>query len=297
MITSLPIFRGEPVYGGFMTYSQSEWSAIQKFDQSTDWRSHHFTGSYCHTTGMFFPRSLPFYGKYDDYGGIDVDSEWRNRLSIRVTTEMFENDIVLRNEEGKKYRLWRELSPPFDIDTLIKVSERGALHVKGFWTTLPVALWMVKAPVYEAMRDVARMRGSDKSREWQNDRLAEEMAFYLDAAENNWYDGDIMELRRKAFGVFMDQSLLRQSLGGEMAPEASCAAQFLTWCRKNKASVGDTKGLLDESFDFIDFCDAMCDGRYPFRPVCGAGSQNDNMEIQKVVAAVVMAAKNPYDEE
>lgn len=293
MISNLPIFRGEKIYGGFMTYSPWEWEVIRKFDEQDDWRSHHWSGAFCNGEDVFIPRSMPMIGTYDEYGRIEVDPVFKQRLSVKVTTDTLAEDIVVRVTALDKYSHWPQ--QPYSLEDLISLARYGTLHVKypGNGQTVPVGLWMVKASVYDKMCEVARLYTGDR---WWNEQSAsqfsKEKAFFVEAARKNWYDGDLVALARELFEIRMDFSVF-QNYFGSVSPNAG---SFTRWVEKNKATPEMVAELFDEVKEFMDFVYAMRLGRYAFLPVSGAGSQDASMTIQKAVAEVILAATDPYEE-
>lgn len=112
-ITQLPILAGDDVVLFFI--------GQPKTDESV-------AGGFCYSTGMWAPMSLPFYGKYSDYGTVqDIPDDWHARYFLDIL-----RDHVVEREQGKNpyHQQAVTVADLTDMDTVQKLIRSGRIRCR-----------------------------------------------------------------------------------------------------------------------------------------------------------------------
>jgi hypothetical protein len=315
---------GEPVRGVLITGYRHHLDVPSmvsegafKSEGRKDYRSGWWSG-FCYTSDIFFPRTLPFRGVYNDYGGIEnVDGE----LHKRIIQEQFSVDLV-EQEEG-------ELSLPpavrkdMTFDELLNCIQHDAVVVVGGIgydpQRVPVGLWMVREDIYQAIL-ASKLTGRWGGRSYTRAYFKEKAHAFLENLGASYgkrlLDDELREVIKRAGDKAEDieKSLvgyraLRKLVGDSdglfpSPPFENSIAFYHNWLADRVENTeidpasDEVYQLIAEAGDFAFFRAVMDSMRIAFMPQPGSGSQDDRVSGHAAVArAVLQVVKRVMKEE
>lgn len=110
-ITQLPILAGDDVVLFFI--------GQPKIDESA-------AGGFCYSTGLWAPMSLPFYGKYNDYGMVEgIPEDWHASYFL----DLLRQHVVEREQGENPYHEQAVKAADLnDVDTVQKLIRKGRIR-------------------------------------------------------------------------------------------------------------------------------------------------------------------------
>lgn len=275
------------------------YQAKQKNDA---WRAGWYSG-FSYPTEVFCPRALPIRGKYDDYGSINQLDPSLNQLAV---VDQMQED--LDEYPAGRFSIPQAIKKDLPLVSddphnpgLLRAIERGGVTVKGPGGHQPLAAWMVREDIYQAVL-TSKLPGRFYC------GPLEISSFYA-AAEA--YKAELIEQTSKPpledllkdAGLDQDKrfeifSILRERRGSSnplvqimQSPMWERGLNFYDrWMIDNIRSGridpngDDLTALLREIAEFSFFTICIDRMRLAWLPQAGAGSQGYEFEVHAVVA-------------
>jgi len=253
------------------------------------WRNGWYAGYVCNSD-VFFPRTIPVKGEYNDYGGIEA---LEDGLNVQVIHDQMQLD--LDEYPRGQFDLPVEIKKDMPVADLLRAIERGgvtvsdrsnrAIGLRGFAHS-PLGLWMVREDIYQAMLE------SKIEDRWGGSPLT------LKRFKKGIQDflKDISGLKNR------DEETLRfinlENRGSTnpfrwamSSPPLQRGTDFYSSWITEKIVSGELKAddpklidLLDQIAEFGFFQTAMNSMRVGWMPQPGAGSQDDTVSVHAAVA-------------
>jgi hypothetical protein len=236
-------------------------------------------------TDRWAPVGPPLLGDYDDYGGVEVKDS--------LLTKFYESYFAAHNLVfGKRTGLYVTNSkPPFEIDSLIKIAERGGASVSVMGLKQRFKEMLVHEHVYQTMVQT-EFTGSwwDEVHRSRRKHYHAMIPGHLKHLEDMLHFEKDRKSLMEALATDIDlkslKGLLRRPFGGN-GPGLTDFNQFISdiYSKKNAKKV---KGLLEEFADFLTFNSSLHYTRTAYGPQTGAGSQESNMQMLLAVGRAVV---------
>lgn len=289
--------------------------SVARKDENDRWRQAWYS-RYCYASDVFFPRCVPLKGKYDSYGGITAIED-----SINVTAVLDQFQLDLDEYPAGKFDIPVKISKDMPLSDLLKAIERGGVTVNRYKDDrphnhhhhLPVATWMVREDIYQAM---IKTKIGDR---W-GDGVMDIHNFYEDAEtyrselrEQAEKEAAFDEILRHSAGRDAKFSLIREYQNrnsGNRLRESMHSPPFenglsfyddwLTTCVSQKRLNPDdekVKSFIREIADFSFFCLAKETMRVGWMAQPGAGSQDENIDVHAAVAEQMLKTISKRREE
>jgi len=242
----------------------------------------HGETDYVYSDTAYSPMWLPLFGKYSDYGDIEMVE---NRDSLEKLFTLVKEKLSGK-ARGTKLSLREDSHYKLDKpDDLSRIIERGYLTAKkpapwveeGYTQNYMVDQFMCHRSAYEALvKEIGSRKPYDKDktfRELLEDRLNTQVEIHKKYLACDPEDRllEFMDYNRE--GIF---SYFNESGKADMSPA-------LMWYLEEQP-----EGLKDQILDFICFKIAMSFGRMEWRPQIGKGSQSQEMAIQMIIANQIL---------
>jgi hypothetical protein len=278
-----------PIYKGEGSNKDPEYKAQREAaDKSDRWRSGWWSG-YTYDNDVFMPRTLPFKGTYDDYGGVDVSDK---SIIPRMIMKQFKRDLL--EYPAGLYSIPDKISKRMSLKRMISAIERDSVTVADDYKgePAPVGLWMVREDIYQSIitMDIPHPWRKDERYNLETMRAQKDsFVSYLKAfnyPENNYIFRGLETLADGPLGAAFD----RHSRG---------IGSFTRLLVDEMKEGLDPEGpQVDEFFERI--CEfgmlriAMSFGRIGWMPVPGKGSQDIDSTVHARIAEAVLEAHKNY---
>ena len=238
-------------------------------------------GGTCYSTELFMPMGLPIRGVYNDYGSVEdiVDSPFN---------EFFLKDLSQAVAVDEKET--REKYDPSDMKSLMDaIRSRGVTMKQRGDDGADVCFMMIKETNFRsAIKALDKKPGSywEESGQFvkEADKDAKDVLCVLEGKPLSTKDNRMAELYNEELakgskddGLFGRRWLRYCRWFGEcnsMSWDYDTVMEFLGKCEKR-----DRMGVIATIAEFKLFDAFMYRARKLYQPPCGAGSQNENLEL------------------
>lgn len=285
---------------------QLDTETYQAKQKNDGWRSGWYSG-FSYPTEVFCPRSLPIRGKYNDYGSIYKLDPGLNQLAV-----VDQNQEDLHEYPAGRFHIPHAITKNMPLVTddhdaqgFLQAVERGGVTVSGPGGRQPLAAWMVREDIYQAVL-TSKLPGRFYCGPLEiSSFYAAAEAYKMELIEQT--SKPPLEDLLKDTGLDQDKrfeifSILRERRGSSnplvqvmQSPMWERGLNFYDrWMIDNIRSGrinpngDDLIQLLRDIAEFSFFTICIDRMRLAWLPQAGAGSQSDEIMVHAVVAAQML---------
>jgi len=226
-------------------------------------------GGFCYSTNQYEPICPVIHGTYNDYGSIeDIEDNIVSQSVYKLFIDNWGSDFTLNNEEIERGEYFNEPSKPTNIEELINMVNRGCLNEIGFMNLHEELYNLV-------ISEIGNRRCYNKSYNFRQKFI-------------NLYE-EFIEKCNEFEEPFKSYYKYDSNFGGHFKEENKL---FLNIILEN-----DDMVLWNSMIDLFILKTVMEFTRKLFIPQAGAGSQNTELYLHRIIGEYCIKQENVCREE